>query len=230
MKANESSDDDEEIIDPPGVVQLMDESFGPTLGALGKFSAIAAAATGTQSGFLRTFSRELARLVFKYVPGPQGSPNPLPRMMLVYHGPMPTEDQPLTANQLLQNFSDKLYYSLWAVSRPDDHGIVRLRREHGNESWPDPIDVMVSDLETPMFFEGTKAEAIDDVLTRTFELTDEGRPKTLPAGGSTGSGGSRPPSRPGTRGSSPTRSAALERESWRTRRRDPLRLLLKRIG
>jgi len=183
MKANEPSDDDEETIDPHGVVQLMDESFAPTLGALGKFPAIATAATGTQSGFLRTFSRELARLVFKYIPGPQGSPNPLPKMMLVYHGPMPTEDQPLTAKQLLQNFSDKLYYSLWSVSKPGDYDIVRLRRAHGNDSWPNPVDIMVSDLETPMYFEGTMAEAIDDVLTRTFALTEEGRPKTLPAGG-----------------------------------------------
>jgi hypothetical protein len=212
-RANELMDDDEEFVDP-GVVQMMDASFGPPLSALGKFPAIAAAATGLHSGYLRTFSRNLARLVFKYVPGPQGSPNPLPRTMLVYHGPMPTEAQPLTAKQLLQSFSDKLYYSLWVVSGPGEYDIVRLSRTFGNETWPSPIDIMVSDLEIPMYFEETEADAIDELLTKTFELTDEGRPKTLPAGGSTGSGSSRPPSRPDTRPSSPvgTRSAAMERE------------------
>ena len=100
MKATDASDDEEVEVDPQRDVQAMGASRRPTLDALWKLPAISASLTGTGSGLFKKFVRDLSDMVFKFVIGPLGSENPLPKLMLVYHGPMPSDDLTFTNKQL----------------------------------------------------------------------------------------------------------------------------------
>ncbi len=213
-----ASDDSGDVTNSPAYVEMVDESRLPTVCALWDLPAIATSLTGSGSGNFKKFVRDLMALVYKYVVGPHGTENLLPRLMLVYHGPVPSDNLTFTNKELLQNFSDKLNFSVWELSHASAYELVRLRRQAGSNVWPDFLDILVLDLPAATFFTPDVTDAIDDLLTRTFAATEVDPPvhvprqfgAGLPAGGSTGSG---QPSRPGTRGTSPvgTRGSAIER-------------------
>jgi hypothetical protein len=99
MKATDASDDEEIEVNPQGNVELVLASRLPTLSALWKLPAISAPLTGTGSGLFKKFAKDLMDLVFKFVIEPRGVENPLPKQMLVYHGPMPSVTQVYTNKQ-----------------------------------------------------------------------------------------------------------------------------------
>ncbi len=116
------------MTNPPAYLEMVDDSRLPTISALWKLSTISASLTGSGSGNFKKFVRDLMALVYKYVVGPPGTENPLPRLMLVYHGPVPADNLTFTNKELLQNFSDKLNRLVWELSDASEYAMVRLRR------------------------------------------------------------------------------------------------------
>ena len=159
-----ASDDGGDVMNPPAYVEMVDESRLPTVCALWNLPTIATSLTGSGSGNFKKIVRDLMALVYKYVVGPHGAQNPLPRLMLVYHGPVPSDNLTVTNKELLQNFSDKLNFSVWELSDASEYELVRLRRQAGSDVWPDFLDILVIDLPAATFFMPEVTDAIDDLL------------------------------------------------------------------
>ena len=130
---------------PQGAVTLVDDSHIPTLNSLWELSGIARNFSGTGSGLFKTFVRDLMKILIRYKVAVRGPQNPLPTMMLVYHGDMPSDERTFTPKELLRAVSDKLNYSVWRLSEASEYDIVGLTRTVGADHWPRQLQIMVSD-------------------------------------------------------------------------------------
>ena len=181
---------------------LVDASYVPTLSALWQMTEIGRGFTGSGSGLLKAFFREFTKHLIQYVPAmTQGTHVPHSDMMIVFHGPLPSEDFGYTPKEYLRIVSDKVYYSVWTLSEPDSHSLVSLTRTAGADCWPKNLLMMVSDLCHPSYITNDGAEAIDNHLMQTFESLENERmriPRALGSGlsssSSSSSSGVRPPS------------------------------------
>ena len=204
---------------PQGTIELIDESYIATLSFLWELPGIARNYSGSGSGSLKTFVRDLMKILSKYVVAAHGPQNPLPTMMLVYHGDMPSDERAFTSKELLWAIADKANYSVWTLSAASEYEIVGLTKSAGADHWPKHLSIMVSDLDAPSFMTNEGAHAVDDLMTRTFtaletEQTVRGQRAFGSGLSSSSASGSRPSSGVNTRHTSPvgTRSASMERQ------------------
>ena len=204
---------------PRGTIELLDESYIATLSSLWELPGIARNYSGSGSGSLKTFVRDLMKILSKYVVAAHGPQNPLPTMMLVYHGDTPSDERAFTPKELLWAIADKANYSVWTLSEASEYEIVGLTKTAGADHWPKNLSIMVSDLDAPSFITNDGAHAIDELMTRTFTALEADHAvrgqRAFGSGlSSSSASSSRPPSVANTRHASPmgTRSASMERE------------------
>lgn len=156
------------------------------------------------------------KLVIKYVVAPHGLKNPLPKLMLVYHGPLPLKTR-MSHRDFCCETSSTNFITRCGICLTLVNVVVRLRRRMGNLIWDRFLNIKVSDLAFPMFVtEDTAAGDNDDLLMRNYAVTKEqpgGTPRPFGSGLPSDTPGSlRPPSRSGSRDTCPvgTRSPATE--------------------
>ena len=158
--------------EPRGTIALIDESYIATLSFLWELPGIARSYSGSGSGSLRTFVRDLMKILSKYVVAEHGPQNPLPTMMLVYHGDVPSDERTFTPKELLLAIADKANYSVWTLSEASEYEIVGLTKTAGADHWPKHLSIMVSDLDAPSFMTNDGAQADDELMTRIFTIME----------------------------------------------------------
>ena len=180
-------------------IELVDESYIPTLSALWRFSDIASKFSGPESKVLKDSTRDFVKNLIRYVHVETLNPTvPIPPMMIVYHGVEPSVEDNLSPKEHLRNVSDKAKYLVWRLSATSEQGVVSMVRTAGAECWSENLVIMLSELIHPSFITNEGACAIDDLCTQTFTSLETERVRIPRAFGSgltsSSSAGSRLPS------------------------------------
>ena len=88
---------DEQDDEPQGKLELVDESYVPTLTATWRFTDIASKFAGPGSGVLKNFIRDFTKHLIRHVPVmTPGAIVPIPPMVIVYHGVEPSVEDSLS--------------------------------------------------------------------------------------------------------------------------------------
>ena len=94
---------DEQDDEPQGKVDLVDDSYVPTLTATWRFTDIASKFAGPGSGALKHFVRDFVKHLIRHVlVETPGAIVPIPPMVIVYHGEEPSADDNLSPKEYLR--------------------------------------------------------------------------------------------------------------------------------